>query len=476
MNLLTTFLETAARQPNTVAVIDKHGESISYRALADRSAHLAAMWRRKGIRKTDRIMLALPVSIDLYVAIAALWRLGATIVFPEPAMGLAGLRNAVRLTRPHATVTTGWYNCLPYLVPELWRVAHKLRMPSSVVDTGDVEILEDVEADHPALISFTSGSTGLPKGIVRSHKFLDAQNACVRQMLSPDGRHTIDLVAFPVFVIANLGIGATSVLPTWNLSRHADASPQAIAKLIKTHGVTRALVPPSICEVLVHSNETINLQTIFTGGGPIFPDLMHALRDTFPETEVMAVYGSTEAEPISHIRISEISPQDYDAMRSGRGLLAGAPVPETQLKIINDEIVVTGEHVNKGYLEGEGDAENKVTIEEKIWHRTGDAGALDDTGRLWLRGRWEAKANGRFPFELEVAARLWPGVRSVALLPDSSPLCLAIEGNEEQRPLWDKLSVELGIERLLMVSQIPLDKRHGSKVDYTALRRLAAHQ
>ena len=298
--------------------------------------------------------MALPVGIDLYAAIAALWRLGSTIVFPEPAMGLKGLRNAVRLTRPGATVTCGWYNLLPYAVPELWSVAHKIRVPSSAPNCVGPDILEDVDPEHPALISFTSGSTGLPKGIVRSHQFLDAQNACVRQMLSPDGLHTIDLVAFPVFVIANLGIGATSVLPSWNLSRQTEASATEIAKLIEAQNIARALVPPSICEVLVRGKKEIKLKTIFTGGGPIFPDLMIALGDAFPQTQVMAVYGSTEAEPISHTWLNEISQADYDAMQSGKGLLAGRPVPETQLRIIDDEIVVAGDHVNKGYLDGCG--------------------------------------------------------------------------------------------------------------------------
>ena len=74
-------------------------------------------------------------------------------------------------------------------------------------ERASADPIADVAADHPALISFTSGSTGQPKGIVRSHGFLAAQNACVRELIAPQREDETDLVAFPVFVIANLGAG-----------------------------------------------------------------------------------------------------------------------------------------------------------------------------------------------------------------------------------------------------------------------------
>lgn len=473
MNLLTEFLQTASKQADTLAIVEGNGTRISYGELAERSAGLATHWRTKGISKSDKVLIAMPVGIDLYIAIAALWRLGATIIFPEPAMGLSGLRNAIKLAKPQATVTAGWYNLLPYLVPKLWAISQKLRLPGTIKSSNE-KIIEPVGPDHPALISFTSGSTGMPKGIVRSHGFLKAQNKCVRQMLSSEGLHTIDLVAFPVFVITNLSIGATSVLPNWKLSKPAQATSKSIAYLISREKVTRALIPPSICEALVRDGCDPGLKTIFTGGGPIFPDLMHKLQSAMPDTDVMAVYGSTEAEPIAHIKLNEITHSDHQAMRSGSGLLAGHPVPETRVKIIDDEIVVTGDHVNKGYLHGKGNAENKVSIDGEIWHRTGDAGSIDEQGHIWLRGRWSAGSNGRFPFELEVSARLWPNVRNVALLPNSQPQRLMIEGDKSHQSHWEKLAQQFGEVELQVVSKIPLDKRHGSKIDYRALNKLVA--
>ncbi|NJM51676.1 MAG: AMP-binding protein [Sphingomonadales bacterium] len=432
-----------------------------------KSARLAAYWRGKGIGKGDRVLLAMPVGIDLYAAIAGLWRLGAVIVFPEPALGINGLRHALHIARPKAVLTSGIYRILNIIIPGLWRVKHKLRLR----EKPGADICEQVESGHPALISFTSGSTGHPKAIVRSHGFLMAQNDCIGQMLASDNDNEIDLVAFPVFVIANLGSGVTSVLPDWKLSRHDRADAAAITRLIARERISRALVPPSICEILTKGGQDPGLNAIFTGGGPIFPDLMRRMMTVMPNTAIMAVYGSTEAEPIAHLMVADISADDWASMENGGGLLAGPPVPETSVQIIADEIVVTGGHVNKGYLDGIGDAENKVMMDGVIWHRTGDAGRFDEHGRLWLLGRWSAKAGGYFPFALEVAARSWDGVIAAALIPGSQPVTLALSGREPRSGYWQEKAAALGDIIVMAMAEIPVDRRHRSKIDYAALKQ-----
>jgi olefin beta-lactone synthetase len=470
LNLLSTFLETTARQSDVTAIVSPNGNAISYADLALLSCSLAAAWRNKGIEKGDRILLAMPVGIELYAAIAGLWRLGATIVFPEPAMGFSGLRHAVQIAKPKAILTSGYYRLLPYLAPVLWGINKRLYLNE---DTAGPDIFEDVENDHPALISFTSGSSGLPKGIIRSHGFLSAQNTCVADMLRSDNVHEIDLVAFPVFVIANLAMGVTSVLPNWKLSQHDRVEARDIIRLIADQKVTRALIPPSICDTLSKGQEDPGLQTIFTGGGPIFPDLMRSMQIRMPNTIVMAVYGSTEAEPIAHQLIRDISTEDWAAMDSGAGLLAGAPVAQTQTRIMDDEIIVTGDHVNKSYLDGCGDEENKIIIDGQIWHRTGDAGRFDDRGRLWLRGRRIGEINGLFPFEIEVAARSWPGIHRAALFPYKGRAILAVSGDVQCIDIWQNKAWALGNIEIFNIKNIPLDKRHKSKVDYNQLNQIA---
>ena len=197
-------------------------------------------------------------------------------------------------------------------------------------------------------------------------------------------------------------------------------------------------------------------------------------RAAAPTTELVLVYGSTEAEPIAHIAAGTLADADREAMRTGAGLLVGPPSPGVRVRIIDDEIVVTGDHVNKGYLDPADDATTKLTLDGETWHRTGDAGRLDTQGRLWLLGRLSARCGPIFPFAAETAARSWPGVRQAALVRMGERAVLAIAGDDGQQGVWVAEARRLGEVTVVPVGEIPLDRRHRSKVDDAALRRLCA--
>jgi olefin beta-lactone synthetase len=468
MNLLEPILAEIAARGARTAIVTGNGEQASYVDLVARSEALAAKWRREGLRAGDRVLVAMPVGIPLYASLVALWRLGAVAVFPEPALGLAGLRHALAVTRPRGFLAAGWFRLLRYALPDLWRVPLMLT-PDGHGGAGRFDGVETVDAEHPALISFTSGSTGRPKAIVRSHRFLALQNARIAELLAPQREDCVDLVGFPVFVLANLSLGITSVLPNWSLRRQERAEAAPIVRHMRDHGVNRILVPPSICAKLADGPD-FPLDAVFTGGGPVFPDLLERLSSSFPQAEIVSVYGSTEAEPIAHQKLGETSAEDWQAMRNGGGLLAGKPIAEIEVKIVEGEIVVTGDHVNKGYLDEADNRDTKLELEGTVWHRTGDAGRLDAEGRLWLLGRRNGGVGGHFPFSVEAAARYWPGVRQVALTSVDGAPVLAISGDAGSLPLWRKNAASLGDIRVVALPAIPLDKRHGSKVDYPALR------
>ena len=404
----------------------------------------------------------MPLGIALYASLAALWRLGAVVVFPEPALGLKGLRHAVDATQPKAFLADGWFRALRFAWPALWRIP--MLSPADAAAGGDP--MASVAADHPALISFTSGSTGQ----TQDHRAQPWLPRRARTPASPPcsrrGARTrstswrfrcscspISASASPRCCRTGTCAGTTRPMPR-AIARHADA-----------HQVTRALVPPSICETLARGPAP-RLDAIFTGGGPVFPDLLERLTARMPHTDIVSVYGSTEAEPIAHQHVRDIGADDWRAMRGGGGLLAGTPVPEIRLKILDDEIVVTGDHVNKGYLDRADDRTTKLAIDGTVWHRTGDAGRLDAAGRLWLLGRLDGRAGDLFPFGVEAAARFWPKVTQAALVAIDGKPVLAIEGDTASRDLWQQQADRLGALRVVPVETMPLDRRHHSKVDY----------
>ena len=469
MTMLEPFLAQVARDPERVALIDRHGAATTFGRLSRESSALADAWRARGIGPGDRILMAVPVSAALYAALIAVWRLGAVAVFPEPALGFAGLRLAAGATRPKAFCAPRWLRLLALAVADLRAVPIGLSpaVPDGPAEENAVAALAN---DAPALISFTSGSTGRAKAMARSHGLLLAQHAAVGRLLAPEREAERDLVWFPVFVLANLGLGVASVLPPAAVRRPDAADPIRLARHMRDHGVTRLLAPPSVCARLADAQVPLDLRHLFVGGGPVFPDLLDRLTDWLPSARIHLVYGSTEAEPIAHLDAAAIADSDRRAMAGGAGLIAGPPVPGIRVRLIDDEIVVAGAHVNPGYLDPADDAETKIRDGDTVWHRTGDAGRLDEQGRLWLLGRLAGRSGGLFPFAVEAAARRWPGVRQAALTEIDGRPVLAIAGERRRHDAWAAEAGRLGVA-IRTVSRIPLDRRHGSKVDYRALAR-----
>lgn len=470
-NLLAAFASAVDRFPNRVALIDQAEREITFAEMQDRSDRFAAACVRRGLGRGDRALVAMPAGIELYVALSAIWRTGAVAVFPEPALGLAGLRHAVRTARPRVFVASGWYRWLRWIVPGLFGAP--LLSPSPA-DAGNPPRHETV-ADDPALISFTSGSTGPPKAISRSHAFMMAQHRALSPLLA-SSREDRDLVGFPLFALVNLAEGRTSVLPNWRLSRPERVSAGALHAWITQQLITRLLLPPVLCETLVTANTAVpaSVHSIFTGGGPVFPDMVQRLTQQTPGLRVISVYGSTEAEPIAHLDAADVNESDSCAMKEGEGLLAGAPVETVRLRIVDHEIVVAGAHVNQGYLDPAQDRETKIREDGVVWHRTGDAGRLDDQGRLWLLGRlgeMRPTEAGRYgPLAIETAARFWRGVEQAAFCDVESRPVLVVKGDARYLSEWRDKVARFGIKEVRALSHIPMDRRHRSKIDYPRLR------
>jgi len=203
---------------------------------------------------------------------------------------------------------------------------------------------------------------------------------------------------------------------------------------------------------------------------------------------------------MAEIALQDVSEDDFGRMRSGGGLLTGRPVPSIGLRVIRNqwgqtiaaltttqfeqmmvasrepgEIVVSGAHVLPGYLHGEGDAETKFDVDRTRWHRTGDLGYLDEKGRLWLLGRCSAKIQDDrgtlYPFAVECAAMENSRVRRAALVSLRGRRVLAIESQaKSSREELQRSLTWAGLDEIVAVKRIPVDKRHNAKVDYVKLR------
>ncbi len=513
MTIGDKLAEQAQVRPHTPALIDDIAQcTLTFSQLDDEVARSAAWWRRQGLQRGQAVLVFVPMSADLYVALLAIFRLGAVALFLDPSAGCEHLERCCSRWKPDAL----------FAIPK----AHLLRLTSRALRSiplkvttrgwipgarrwlahgdGERHPTNDAQPDDAALVTFTSGSTGVPKAAVRTQDFLLAQYKVLAPSIELESGD-VDLATLPVFPLANLAAGVTTVIPDVDLKRPGAVDAGRIWSQIERHQVNRIAASPAFFERLIaHASGARTLPTLrklHTGGAPVFPRLLQALQTLAPRAKIVAMYGSTEAEPIAHIAADELTDDDLRAMRSGQGLLAGTVVSGLRLRIVRDrwgeplgsmsaaafeserlapgevgEIVVTGDHVLKQYLGGIGEEETKFRVDGEIWHRTGDAGMFDDRGRLWLAGRCAARIDderGRlYPFGVECVAMTFPAVKRAAFTVMDARRVLVIEAGASAR-LRSEIETATKwaqVDEVCFIHAMPVDKRHNAKIDYPALK------
>lgn len=523
MNLAALFMERVRVSPRQTALIAAgfwKAHSLSFAELDTASTRMAETLKAAGFSKGDKVLLLLPVSIELYVTLLALFRLSLVAVFPAPSDGLRGIAACCRRVNPKGLIANATALSLQLWSPELRQIPVKfsvgLPFPGAFSLTmrkakSASRYLVDCDNEHPALITFTSGSTGAAKGTVRSHGLLIAQYRAIAEAISLEAGET-DLATLPVFVLANLAAGVTTLIANTDLRHPGRIDTEAVLKQIETCRPSRSSASPAFFAGLAEACLKKGLflpsfNKIYTGGAPVFLDVVDRLKEVAPKADIVCLYGSTEAEPIALERYGRLTPSDRAAIASGAGLPAGHPVPQIKLRILPDrwgqpigpfsaetfadeclptgykgEIVVGGDHVLPGYLDGVGDEESKFSVAGRIWHRTGDAGYLDSDGRLWLVGKCVGRICDErgelYPLTVEAACRSLIRVRNAAMVSHRGKRLLLLESNADLRldfgAIRDKLAWAQ-IDTVHAIPTIPLDSRHNAKIDYQALFQLLSN-
>lgn len=505
-NMIATLGAYADRTPEATALITGVGARRRTLSFGDVTA-LSATWAKtlegNGVKNGDHVLVLQLISVELYLALLAVFRIGAVAVFPDPQALLKSIETACERTRPVAMIG-GWPAQLLRLASRPLRKIERSFSAAAIpwarrlpMTKGAQSAVAHVPAEQAALVTFTSGSTGAPKVIARSHGFLAAQHAAiVRAVDFVPG--TTTLTALPVFVLSHLASGVASILPATDVRKPKDIDPGPLLTQIAENSAETILASPALVERLARAGRDEKLASVgdvLTGGGPIFPDIVDAAKRAMPRARVHLAYGSTEAEPIAHITHDEIAPDDIVATANGKGLLAGKPTAGTDVAILREawgtprpkltrqafdslrvregepgEIVVAGDHVVASYVGGVGNAESKIDVDGRIWHRTGDAGTLDAQGRLWLLGRCAYRLKDDpplYPLQVEAMARTVYGPVPIAAARLNDKAVLVVEtGKTAAAP------APFPVDRVVEVAKIPLDRRHQSKVDYASLKAL----
>ena len=494
MNISSLFLNAAQAYPERIAIIDTK-RSIDYSQLAKEVEQTSAYFQRKGIKKGDRVLVFVPMSVDLYRIVLALFHCGATAVFLDEWVSKKRMELCCEIANCKGFIGVFKARLFSLFSKELRKIPVKLRVKGMLTTTAK-QI--EMNSEDSALITFTTGSTGRPKAADRTHGFLNEQFEALLDEIEPKVED-VDMPVLPIVLFMNLGIGCTSVIANFKMSKPEQMDINSIVDQIKLNRVNRITSSPFFITKLAqksteHKEVFKQIKKIFTGGAPVFPEQASLYKKAFPNTAVNIVYGSTEAEPISSIRAEELVLREAEL---SEGLPVGKIYRKANVRIIEitekdipeatqdefmsllvkpgvtGEIVVSGAHVLKKYFNNTAAfAANKITVDDTIWHRTGDSGHIIE-GELFLTGRCKqlivAGDQLLSPFIIENKIQEIKGVSMGSLIQVDDKLILAVETTLPKEEVITALK-NIPFDEVLCMS-IPRDPRHNSKIDYPTLEK-----
>ena len=430
---LTRFLmERAGSWGDKPALIDaSNGRSLTYRDWAGSVRRVATAFANRGLSKGEVLAIYSANCIEYAIAFHAVSLIGGIVTTINPLYTVDELRHQLKDAGAKFLVTA------PPFAEKALQAAGDLALREVFVfgeasgATPFAELLAcednppDVEIDarnDVVALPYSSGTTGLPKGVMLTHRNLLINMIQCEVLGVTESDVTLGVLPFfhiyGMVVVMNLTFyqGATVVLlPRFDLE-------QCLAAMEK-HRVSYAFVVPPIVLALARSPLVDNydlsaVTTLFSGAAPLSLDIARAAASRLGCVFKQG-YGMTEASPCTH------------ATRVGNELGIGPPVPNTEAKIVDlatgaelgpdqeGEICVRGPQVMKGYL-NRPDA-TAAMIDEDGWLHTGDVGRADSTGQFFVVDRVKElikyKGMQIAPAELEALLLTHPCIADAAVIP-----------------------------------------------------------
>ncbi len=360
---------------------------ISSNDLHHRVRLLAASMAAHGVESGDRVAFQLPPGIDAVTTYRACWHLGAVAVALHPAARSDHLAQALSVAQPNLTVTepssaladvAGSVNARDLITePDPACAVLGDEPVDDSAAAGSLSGKSRIDAD--AVVLFTSGSTGVPQGVVHTHRSLLYKVAQLGEVHGLS-RHDTVLMASPLAHVAGLLHGVlipgTSDMKTVLMARW---DPGTALELIERESVTYMVGPPTMFTSLMDHHRfdparVRSLRLISCGGTGVTPAFCERAGAAF-EAVVKRSYGSTEAPTVATSRFDD--PIDKMITTDGRAFA------QTRLRVDErGELWVSGPELARGYLDPEATTEAFVNG----WFRTGDLATLTD-GWVTIEGR-----------------------------------------------------------------------------------------
>ncbi|MFH1467116.1 MAG: fatty acid CoA ligase family protein [Pseudomonadota bacterium] len=537
------YLPLAARAwPHRIAVAFPAGRDaagrvawshLTFAQLDRESDRLASGLRKVGITRGMRTVVMVKPGIELFTLVFAVFKAGIVPVMVDPGMGVENLKKCLAEARPEAFIGVPIAHALRLLLGwgrgtvrinvtagRRWFWGGSTLRDALVMGGEDPACIDPAE-DELAAILFTSGGTGVPKGVEYVHKNFLAQIEAIRGMydILPG---EIDLPTFPLFALFNPALGSTSIIPEMDATRPARVNPLRLYEAVRDWGVSTMFGSPALLETVsrhavAHGERLPTIRRVMSAGAPVPAPMMERFLPLLAEDAVVVTpYGATECLPVATLSSREILAETRHAADEGRGVCVGRPVPSVEVAILPchddpipawseqlrlpagevGEITVKGPQVTRAYF-GRDQATAAAKIRDPdggIWHRMGDLGYLDEQGRLWFCGRKahrvETGTERLLTIPCEAVFNQHPLVRRSALVAVrrgeavEPGICVELEPGAaagdalvgELEALGAAAPHTRSIQRFFVHPGFPVDVRHNAKIDRLALGRWASQQ
>ncbi|WP_396935205.1 fatty-acid--CoA ligase FadD5 [Mycolicibacterium sp.] len=382
------------------------GHTTTWRELDDRVSRLAGALSRRGVAFGDRVLILMLNRTEFIESVLATNKLGAIAVPvnfrmtpPEIAFLVSDCQARVVITE---SVLAGVATAVRDLDPTLETVVVAgapsdegvLGYDDLLAEDGEPAPLVDIPENAPALIMYTSGTTGRPKGAVLTHTNLAGQAMTNMFTTGVDINHDVGFIGVPLFHIAgiagNVVTGLLLGLPTVLYPLGA-FDPGALLDVLAAEKVTAIFLVPAqwqaVCAAQQAHPRDVRLRVLSWGAAPASDTLLHAMAETFPGSQILAAFGQTEMSPVTCMLLAE------DAIRKLGSV--GRVIPTVAARIVDEdmndvaigdvgEIVYRAPTLMAGYWNNP-----KATAEAFAggWFHSGDLVRQDEEGYIWVVDR-----------------------------------------------------------------------------------------
>jgi len=409
LNWVTQLARHAMMQPDATA-LRFLGQTTTWAQLHDRVERLAGALYRRGVRFGDRVLILMLNRTEFVEAMLAANRLGAIAVPvnfrmtpPEIAYLVGDCQARVIVTEPVlAGVATAVRELDATLATVIVAGAATEEQPGGTVlgyeelvaEAGELAPPADVPGDSPALIMYTSGTTGRPKGAVLTHTNLAAQAMTNIYTNGVDLNSDVGFIGVPLFHIAGVAssvlTGLMLGLPTVLYPLGA-FDPDALLDVLEAEQVTAIFLVPAqwqaVCAAQRARPRNLKLRVLSWGAAPASDTLLREMAEVFTGCKILAAFGQTEMSPVTCMLLGD------DAVRKLGSV--GRVIPTVSARIVDDEmndvpIGEVGEIVYRGPSLMSGYWNNPQATAEAFaggWFHSGDLVRRDEEGYIWVVDR-----------------------------------------------------------------------------------------